>query len=101
MMPMPTFRGNRDERGKLDSKARKCILLGYGRDRKGYRLYDPVQQRFYTAGMFGSMKQRRLKQSLEIVRELKQIAILWLISVILTLALLIIQLNQFLEGQPD
>ena len=35
----------KDERGKLDSKARKCILLGYERDRKGYRLYDPVQQK--------------------------------------------------------
>ena len=35
----------KDERGKLDSKARKCILLGYGRDRKEYRLYDPVQQK--------------------------------------------------------
>ena len=45
MMPMPTSHIPKDERGKLDSKARKCILLGYGRDRKGYRLYDPVQQK--------------------------------------------------------
>ena len=26
----------KDERGKLDSKAKKCILLGYGEDMKGY-----------------------------------------------------------------
>ena len=30
----------KDERRKLDSKARKCILLGYGDAMKGYRLYD-------------------------------------------------------------
>ena len=28
------------ERRKLDSKTRKCVLLGYGANRKGYRLYD-------------------------------------------------------------
>ena len=28
------------ERGKIDSKTRKCVLLGYGTDQKGYRLYD-------------------------------------------------------------
>ena len=30
----------KDERQKLDSKSRKCILLGYGTETKGYRLYD-------------------------------------------------------------
>ena len=30
----------RDERKKLDPKAKKCILLGYGTARKGYRLYN-------------------------------------------------------------
>ena len=29
----------KDEWKKLDSKARKCVFLGYAR--KGYRLYDP------------------------------------------------------------
>ncbi len=28
------------ERCKLDTKARKCVLLGYGTNKKGYRLYD-------------------------------------------------------------
>ena len=35
----------KDERGKLDSKARKCVLLGYGETTKGYRLYDPSKDR--------------------------------------------------------
>ena len=35
----------KSERGKFDSKARKCILLGYGSNTKGYRLYDPVQRK--------------------------------------------------------
>ena len=35
----------RDEHGKLDSKANKCIFLGYGEETKGYRLYHPVHQK--------------------------------------------------------
>ncbi|CAB4028654.1 Hypothetical predicted protein, partial [Paramuricea clavata] len=37
----------KDERKKLDSKARKCILLGYGTETKGYRLYDPNRARVF------------------------------------------------------
>ena len=33
-----------DERQKLDAKGRKCILLGYGAETKGYRLYDSMKK---------------------------------------------------------
>ena len=35
----------RDERGKLDPKTKKCILLGYGNVQKGYRVYDHVTRK--------------------------------------------------------
>ena len=35
----------KDERQKLDSKAQKCIFLGYGKKTKGYQLYDPNQNK--------------------------------------------------------
>ena len=35
----------RDERGKFDSKTRKCIMVGYGMITKGYRLYDPTDRK--------------------------------------------------------
>ena len=39
----------KDERQKLDPKAKKCFLLGYGTETKGYRLYNPVHQKvFYS-----------------------------------------------------
>lgn len=39
----------KDERKKLNSKSRKCILLGYGTEMKDYRLYDPQRQKvFYS-----------------------------------------------------
>ena len=37
----------KDERHKLDPKARKCVLLGYGTETKGYRLYDPDRARVF------------------------------------------------------
>ena len=37
----------KDERGKFDSKRRKCILVGYGRVTKGYRLYDITEEKVY------------------------------------------------------
>ena len=39
----------KDKQRKLDSKAKKCIFLGYGNETKGYRLYDPRRERvFYS-----------------------------------------------------
>lgn len=39
----------KDERQKLDLKSRKCFLLGYGSETKGYRLYDPTcEQVFFS-----------------------------------------------------
>ena len=35
----------KDERGKLDSKAKNCILVGYGDETKAYPLYDPLKKR--------------------------------------------------------
>ena len=35
----------KNECSKFDSKARKCILLGYGQETKGYRLYDTAQRK--------------------------------------------------------
>lgn len=35
----------KDERKKLDPKARKCVFLGYGTEIKGYRLFDVERQR--------------------------------------------------------
>ncbi len=35
----------KDERKKLDPKVKKCVLLGYGTETKGYRLYDPQSSR--------------------------------------------------------
>ena len=35
----------KEEQLKLDSKAKQCILLGYGSTTKGYRLYDIKRER--------------------------------------------------------
>ena len=39
----------KDERSKLDPKSRTAILVGYGSNVKGYRLYDPSKRKvFYS-----------------------------------------------------
>ena len=35
----------KDERGKFDSKTRKCVLVGYGAVTKGYRLFDVAEEK--------------------------------------------------------
>ena len=49
----------KDERHKLDAKARKCIFLGYGEETKGYRLYDTTKGKvFYSRDVrFNETKQ--------------------------------------------
>ena len=39
----------KDERRKLDPKARKCVLLGYGEETKGYRFYDPEKRKVFQS----------------------------------------------------
>ena len=46
-----------NERKKLDAKARKCNLLGYGGETRGYCLYDIEISEFYIVVMLHSMKQ--------------------------------------------
>ena len=46
----------KDERKKLDFKARRCIFLGYGTETKGYRLYDPKREKSSLVEMWFSMK---------------------------------------------
>ena len=35
----------KDERSKLDVKAKPCIFLGYGHEEFGYRLWDPLSRK--------------------------------------------------------
>lgn len=37
----------KDERKKLDAVARRCVLVGYGSEVKGYRLYDPDRKKVF------------------------------------------------------
>ena len=38
----------KDEQKKLDVVARHCVLVGYGSEVKGYRLYDPQKKVFFS-----------------------------------------------------
>ena len=37
-------RVHKDTRTKLDSHSRKCIFIGYNKQSKAYRVYDPVKR---------------------------------------------------------
>ena len=53
----------KDERKKLDSKARRCIFLGYGTETKGYRLYDQKREKvFFSRDVVFNEKKRRIEK---------------------------------------
>ena len=57
----------RDERQKLDSKSRKCYFLGYGKETKGYRLYDIKRGKvFHSRDVVFNEKKRVEQQVVEI-----------------------------------
>ena len=58
---------DRDERQKLDSKSRKCYFLGYGKETKGYRLYDIKRGKvFHSRDVVFNEKKRVEQQVVEI-----------------------------------
>ena len=57
----------KDKRKKLDSKAREAIFLGYGKDKKGYRLFDPSCSKiFYSRDVKFNESQFKLKKERKI-----------------------------------
>ena len=46
----------KDERGKLDSKARRCIFVGYGEETKGIASMIPRRKRYVSVVMYLLMK---------------------------------------------
>lgn len=56
----------KDERRKLDSKSRKCVFLGYGKETKGYRLYDPKQAKvFFSRDVHFDERRHEIEQPAE------------------------------------
>jgi len=55
----------KDSRKKLDSKTRKCILVGYGSVRKGYRLYDRATRQVLFSWMVKFDKEKSIEQTPE------------------------------------
>ena len=75
----------KDERQKLDLKSRKCVLLGYGTETKGYRLYDPKRERvFYSRDVVEMLCSMSLMLALRRsqVNKKKNHAWSWMISVV-------------------
>ena len=60
----------KEERKKLDSKTRKCVFLGYGAERKGYRLYDPKRAKvFHSRDVVFNEKKRGIEREPRCVEE--------------------------------
>ena len=60
----------KDERKKLNSKSRKCVLLGYGTETKGYRLYDPQRQKvFYNRDAIFNEHEYGFEKEFDTLRE--------------------------------
>ena len=36
-------------KGKLDSRARKCVFVGYPSTQKGYKCFDPLTRKFFVS----------------------------------------------------
>ena len=53
----------KDERNKLDTKARKCIFMGYSTDTKGYRLYDPKCVKVFSRDVVFNEKQHGIEKN--------------------------------------
>ena len=53
----------KDERKKLDMVARWCVLIGYGNEVKGYRLYDPDREVFFSRDVNFNESEVGLKES--------------------------------------
>lgn len=62
----------KDERKKLDMKTKKCVLLGYGTETKGYRVYDPVRARvLHSRDVIFNEKERGLDEGPKTMQEEK------------------------------
>ena len=53
----------KDERKKLDMVVRRCVLIGYGTEVKGYRLYDPDREVFFSRDVNFNESEVGLKES--------------------------------------
>ena len=63
----------KEERKKLDSKTRECVFLGYGAERKGYRLHDPKRTKvFHSRDVVFNEKKRGIEREPRCVEEEKR-----------------------------